>query len=96
MWYPGKIKILIIEWIGDLRQNKIYLSNSDKMGQDNVPFNESIMDNFDNANELLDIDSWFDEDAESSMIFIFVSCIVALLAFILLFFCVLNTKNLEN
>ncbi len=48
--------------IRDLRQNKIYLSNSDKMGQDIVLFNEPIMDNFDNPNELLDIDSWLDED----------------------------------
>ncbi len=37
-------------------------------------------------NKILDIDSWFDEDVESSMIFIFVSCIIAFLAFILLFF----------
>ncbi len=59
--------------IGDLKQNLIYLSKSDKIGQDNEFFN----DNFENRNELLDIDSWFDEDAESSMKF--VSCIIALL-----------------
>ncbi len=67
--------------IGGLRQNKIYLSKSDKIRQDIKFFNEYITDNFENANEQLDIDSWFDEDAESSMIFIFVSCIIALLAF---------------
>ncbi len=44
------------------------------------------MDNFENMNEQLDIDSWFDEDAESSMIFIFVLWIIALMAFILLVF----------
>ncbi len=48
----------------------IYLSKSDKIGQDNAFFNESINDNFENTNKLLDIDSWFDEDDESSMIFI--------------------------
>ncbi len=34
--------------IGNLKQNKIYLSNSDKLGKDNVLFNESIMENMDN------------------------------------------------
>ncbi len=53
---------------------------------DNKLFNESIMQTTDDAEELLDIDSWFDEDSESSMIFIFVSCIIALVAFILLLF----------
>ncbi len=67
------------------------------MGKDNELFNESIMDNFDNANELRNIDSWFDEDAECSMIFIFVSCIIALLAFMLfIFLCFKNKKNLET
>ncbi len=82
--------------ICNLRQNKIYLSNSDKMGMDNELFNESIMDNFDKANELLDIDSWFDEDAESSMIFIFVSCTIALLAFILLIFLCFKHEKLRK
>ncbi len=79
--------------IGDLKQNKIYLSKLDKIGQDIIYFNESIMDNSANTNKQLDIDSWFDEDAESSMIFIFLSCIIALLAFILLvFFCFKHEK----
>ncbi len=79
--------------IGGLRQNKIYLSKTDKIGQDMTFFNESITDNFENTNEQLDIDSWFNEDAESGMIFIFMSCIIALLAFILLaFLCFKNEK----
>ncbi len=45
---------------------------------------------------LLDIDSWFDEDAESSMIFIFVSCIIALLAFILLLFLCFKHEKLRK
>ncbi len=52
--------------------------------------------NFENTNELLDIDSWFDDDAESSMIFIFVSCIIALLAFILLIFLCFKHKKLRK
>ncbi len=82
--------------ISNLKQNKIYLSNSDKLGQDNALFNESIMENMDNTDDLLDIDSWFDEDAESSMIFNFVSCIIALLAFILLLFLCFKHERLRK
>ncbi len=70
--------------IGNLKQNKIYLLKSNKIGQDILFFNESIMDNSANTNKQLDIDSWFYEDAGSNRIYIFVSCIIALLAFILL------------
>ncbi len=79
--------------IGDLKQNRIYLSNTDKIGQDNAFFNESIMDNFESMNKLLNIDSWFDE---SSMIFIFVSCIIALLTFILLIFLCFKHEKLRK
>ncbi len=79
--------------ISDLKQNKIYLSKSDKIGQDNAFFNESIINNFVNTNKLLNINSWFDEDAESGMVFIFVSCVIALLAFILqIFLCFKHEK----
>ncbi len=54
------------------------------------------MDNSANTNEQLDIDSWFNEDAESSMIFIFVSCIIALLAFILLAFLCFKHEKLRK
>ncbi len=50
----------------------------------------------DNTNKLLDIDSWFDEDAESNMIFIFIACIIALLAFILLLFLCLKDEKLRK
>ncbi len=82
--------------IGNLKQNKIYLSKSDKIGQDIKLFNESITANFENTNEQLNIDSWFDEDAESSMIFIFVSCIIALLAFILMVFLCFQHEKLRK
>ncbi len=82
--------------LGNLKQNKIYLSKSDKIGQDIKLFNESITDNFENTNEQVDIDSWFDEDAVSCMIFIFVSCIIALLAFILLVFLCFKHEKLRK
>ncbi len=82
--------------IGDLKQNKIYLSKSYKIGPDIIYFNESIMDNSANTNEQLNIDSWFHEDSESSMIFIFVSCIIALLAFIVLVFLCFKHEKLRK
>ncbi len=92
---PFSVKWLDTD-LGDLKQNKIYLSKSDKIGQDIIYFNESIMDNSENMNEQLHIDSWFDEDAESSIIFIFVSCIIALLAFILLVFLCFKHEKLRK
>ncbi len=89
-----------VKWLdtikGDLKQIKIYLSKSNKIRQNIKLFNESIMDNSENTNEQLDIDSWFDEDAESSMIFIFLSCIIALLAFILLVFLCFKHEKLRK
>ncbi len=82
--------------IGDLKHNKIYLSKSDKIGQNIILFNESIVDNSGNMNEQLDFDSWFDEDAESSMIFIFMSCIIGHLAFILLVFLCFKHEQLRK
>ncbi len=82
--------------IGNLQHNKIYLLKSDKIGQDIIYFNESIMDNSQNTNEQLDIESWFDDDAESSMIFIFMWFIIALLAFILLVFLCFKDEKLRK
>ncbi len=50
----------------------------------------------DKTDKLLDIDSWFDEDAESSIIFIFVSCIIDLFAFILLLFLCFKHEKLRK
>ncbi len=72
--------------ISHLHNNKLYLSHSDMIGKDNLLFNESIMTNRIHADDILDIDSWFDDDAEYSMIFVFISCLIALLAFLLLLF----------
>ncbi len=44
-------------YIGDMKKDKIYLWNSDKLGKDNKCFNEWIMQNMNDAEELLDIDS---------------------------------------
>ncbi len=65
-------------------------------GEVNSLLNHSLELNMDDNEDLLDIDSWFDEDAESSMIFIFVSFIVALIAFIFLLFLCFKHKKLRR
>ncbi len=82
--------------ISNVEKNKVYLSNSDKIGSDNECINELIMETMDNTDDLLDIDSWFDDDAESSMIFISVSCIIAVVAFILLVFLCFKHDRLQK
>ncbi len=74
----------------------IFLSHSDKNGEDNLLFNRSLEQNMDDNDDILDIDSWFDNDTESSMIFIFISCIVALVAFIFLIFLCFKHEKLQR
>ncbi len=68
------------------RKKDISLSHSDKNREDNILFNHSLEQNMDDNDEILDIDYWFDEDIQSSMIYIFISCIIALITFIILIF----------
>ncbi len=72
--------------INKLKKKDIFLSHSDKNKEDNLLFNRSLEQNMDDNKDILDIDFWFDEDTESSMIFTFISCIIALVAFIFLIF----------
>ncbi len=82
--------------ISHLHNNKLYLSHSDMIGKDNLLFNESIMANRVHADDILDIDSLFDDDAESSMIFVLISCLIALLAFLLLLFLCFKHGQLQK
>ncbi len=68
------------------QHGKVYLSKSDKNRKDNRLLNESLTDSMDETEDILDIDSWFDDEIQSSMIFIFISCIIALIAFVFLCF----------
>ncbi len=45
-----------------------FLSHSDKNNEDNLLFNCSLEQNMDDNDDILDIDSWFDDDTEYSMI----------------------------
>ncbi len=82
--------------INNLKENKIYLSNSDKMSKDNKLLNATFMDSMEDNNDILDIDPWFDDDAESSMIFIFLSSIIALIAFLLVLFLCFKHEKLRK
>ncbi len=78
-----------INWIvllSKLRKKDIFLSHSDKNREDNLLFNCSVEQNMDDNEDMLDIDSLFDEGTESSMIFSFIYCIIAFIAFIFLIF----------
>ncbi len=72
------------------------LSNSEKMGNDNKLLNATFIYSMDDNNDILDIDSWFDEVAESSMTFIFLTGIVALIAFLLLLFLCFKHEKLRK
>ncbi len=50
----------------------------------------------DDNEDILDIDSWFDEDAQSSMIFIFLSCIIVFIAFMLVLFSCFKHEKLRR
>ncbi len=100
VYTENKVQVISIQQldhiISHLQNNKLYLSHSDMIGKDNLLFNESIMDNRVHAEDILDIDSWFDDDTESSMIFVFISCLIALLAFLLLLFLCFKHGQLQR
>ncbi len=48
---------------------KRYISKSDKNRKDNRLLNQSLADTMDETDDILDIDSWFDDERQSSMIF---------------------------
>ncbi len=100
MYTEDKVPVISIQQldhiISYLHNNKLYLSHSDMIGKDNLLFNESIMANRVHADAILDIDSWFDDDEESNMIFVIISCLIALLAFLLLLFLCFKNGQLRR
>ncbi len=79
-----------------LKKKDIFLSHSDKNGEDNLLFNHSLEQNMDENKDILDIDSWFNEDTEYSMIISFISGIIALVAFIFLIFLCFKHEKLRR
>ncbi len=79
--------------VNKLEHKDVYLTKSDKNRKDNRLLNQSLADNMDSTDDILDNDSWFDDEILSSMIFTFISYIIALIAFIfLLFLCFKHEK----
>ncbi len=74
----------------------IYLTKADKTRKDNKLLKQSLADNMDEADDILDIDSWFDDEIQSRMIFIFIFCIIALIAFLFLLFLCYKYEKLRK
>ncbi len=55
-----------------------------KREKDNELFNKTLTNNIQDTDDILDIDSWFHDEIQSSMIFTFIFCISAIIAFIFL------------
>ncbi len=80
-------------FVNRLRYDDIYLTKADRNQKDNRLLNQSLADNMNDTDDILDIDSWFDDEIQSSMIFNFISCIIVLIAFLfLLFLCYKHGK----
>ncbi len=80
--------------VNKLKHKDIYLSHSDKHGEDSMLFNCSLEQNMDDNNTILDINSRLDDDTDSSMMLTLISCTNALVAHI--FLIVLNMRNCEG
>ncbi len=64
----------------------IHFTKSDRNRGDTNRLNNSIYLNEQKDNDILDIDKWFGDEIQSSMIFVFISCIIASIGFIFLIF----------
>ncbi len=82
--------------VNRLKHGNVYLTKSDKNRKDNRLLNESLVDYMDETEEILGIDSWFDDEIQSNMIIIFISCIIALIAFVFLILLCFNHDKLRK
>ncbi len=78
------LPFLYINWmhLSTFEDEDLYFTKADKNTKVNRLLNQSLNDNMDDTDDILDIDSWFDDKLQSSMIFIFIACIIALIAFV--------------
>ncbi len=77
-------------------KDKLHLTSADKNRKDNKALNKSLNSNINKNNDILDIDTWFDDDIQSSMIFVFISSIVSIIAFIFLIFLCYKHEKLRG
>ncbi len=79
--------------VNRLQNQDMHLTKADKYKMNNKLFNQTFTNNMDDNDDILDIDSWFDDEIQSSMIFSFISCIIAIITFLfLLFLCYKHEK----
>ncbi len=79
--------------VNRLKLDRLHLTKADKNGKDTRALNRTLNNSMDKHDEILDIDSLFDDELQSSMIFNFISCIVSIIAFIfLIFLCYKHVK----
>ncbi len=72
--------------VNTLQDQDLHLTKADKNRKDNQIFNKTLTNKMDYTDDILAIDSWFDDEIQSSMIFSFIYCIIAIIAFIFLLF----------
>ncbi len=72
--------------VNRMKNEEFHLTKVDRKRKGNKSLNKTISNNMDENNDILDINSWSDDELQSSMICIFVFCIVALISFLLLIF----------
>ncbi len=72
--------------VNRLQNDDLHLTKADKNRKDNRLLNQSRTGNMDDTDDILDIDSWLDDEIQLSMIFNFISCIIAIIAFLFLLF----------
>ncbi len=81
--------------VNRLDKNKLHLTSADKNRKDNKALNKSLNNNINKNKDILDIDTCFDDDIQSSMILIFIS-IVSIIAFIFLIFLCYKHEKLRR
>ncbi len=82
--------------VNKLENEDLCITKAVKNRKVNRLLNQSLNDNMDDTDDILDIDSWFDDELQSSMIFIFISYIITLIAFVFCCSYVINIRKLER
>ncbi len=80
-------------FVNRLQNDDLHITKANKNRMDNRLLNQSLTGNMDDTEDILDIGSWFNDEIQSSMIFSFISCVIAIIAFIFLLFLCYNMRN---
>ncbi len=61
--------------VNSLDKDNLHLTSADKNSKDNIELKSNLKNNIDKNSDILDIDTWFDDNIQSSMKFIFIPSI---------------------